>query len=82
MNQYPSPREPENDTAFAKHLESEFPRGAEIYEDSGLSKRDFLKLMGASVALAGVGLTGCRRPEAHMVPFTKGVEWTVPGKFL
>ena len=82
MNQYPSPREPENDTAFAKHLESEFPRGAEIYEDSGLSKRDFLKLMGASIALAGVGLTGCRRPEAYMVPFTKGVEWTIPGKFL
>jgi len=51
-------------------------------EDSGLSKRDFLKLMGASVALAGAGLTGCRRPQAHLVPFAKGVEWTVPGKFL
>ncbi|MEI6279119.1 MAG: 4Fe-4S dicluster domain-containing protein [Verrucomicrobiae bacterium] len=51
-------------------------------EDSGLSKRDFLKLMGASLALAGGGLTGCRRPEAHLVPFAKGVEWTIPGKFL
>ncbi len=75
-------RELENDPEFSKHLEAEFPRGAGLYEDSGLSKRDFLKLMGASMALAGVGLTGCRRPEAHLVPFTKGVEWTIPGKFL
>src|ERR1700745_966550 len=38
--------------------------------------------MGASMALAGVGLNGCRRPEAHLVPFTKSAEWTIPGKFL
>ncbi|MEI6073052.1 MAG: 4Fe-4S dicluster domain-containing protein, partial [Verrucomicrobiae bacterium] len=49
-------------------------------EAGGLSKRDFLKLMGASMALAG--LAGCRRPEARIVPFAKGVEWTIPGKFL
>ncbi len=79
-NIWRSLRELENDPEFAKHLESEFPRGADTYEASGLSKRDFLKLMGASIALAG--MTGCRRPEAHLVPFTKGVEWTVPGKFL
>ncbi|MCX6969416.1 MAG: TAT-variant-translocated molybdopterin oxidoreductase [Verrucomicrobia bacterium] len=81
-NIWRSLREFENDPEFAKHLEAEFPRGADVYEDSGLSKRDFLKLMGASMALAGVGLTGCRRPEAHLVPFAKGVEWTIPGKFL
>src|SRR5437867_3125332 len=38
--------------------------------------------MGASMALAGFGLNSCRRPEAHLVPFTKSVEWTIPGKFL
>jgi len=81
-NIWRSLRELENDPEFARHLEQEFPRGADVYEDSGLSKRDFLKLMGASMALAGVGLTGCRRPEAHLVPFAKGVEWTIPGKFL
>lgn len=75
-------RELENDPEFEKHLQQEFPRGADVYQDSGLSKRDFMKLMGASIALAGVGLGGCRRPEAHLVPFTKGVEWTIPGKFL
>ncbi len=41
-----------------------------------------MKLMGASMALAGVGLAGCRRPEGYLVPFNKGVEWTIPGKFL
>jgi len=75
-------RELENDPQFEKHLEQEFPRGAELYQDSGLSKRDFIKLMGASIALAGVGLTGCRRPDSYLVPFTKGVEFTIPGKFL
>ena len=34
------------------------------------------------MALAGIGLTSCRRPELHLVPFTKNVEWTIPGKFL
>lgn len=67
---------------FEEILHREFPRGADTYEDSGLSKRDFMKLMGASMALAGVGLAGCRRPEAHLVPFNKGVEWSIPGKFL
>src|SRR5881628_2320478 len=41
-----------------------------------------MKLMGASMALAGLGLTSCRRPEMHLVPFTKSAEWTIPGKFL
>lgn len=75
-------RELEKDPEFDKHLQTEFPRGAQVYEDGGLSKRDFIKLLGASMALAGVGLSGCRRPESHLVPFTKGVEWTIPGKFL
>ena len=38
--------------------------------------------MGASSALAGIGLAGCRRPEMHLVPFTKSAEWSIPGKFL
>src|SRR5436853_6978931 len=32
------------------------------------------------MALAGVGLTSCRRPELHLVPFTKSAESTIPGK--
>ncbi len=72
----------ESSPAFEAVLQREFPRGADVYEDSGLTKRDFMKLLGASMALAGVGLTGCRRPEAYLVPFNKGAEWTIPGKFL
>ncbi len=72
----------ENRPEFTEMLQREFPRGADVYDDSGLSKRDFLKLMGASMALAGVGLTGCRRPPSFLVPFRDGVEWTIPGKFL
>src|SRR5438552_15219748 len=63
-------------------LEREFPAGAAQLEGDEWSRRDFLKLMGASMALAGVGLTSCRRPEAHLVPFTKSAEWTIPGKPL
>ena len=72
----------ENSPGFETVLQREFPRGADVYEESGLTKRDFMKLLGASMALAGIGVTGCRRPEAYVVPFNKGVEWTIPGKFL
>jgi MoCo/4Fe-4S cofactor protein with predicted Tat translocation signal len=72
-----------NDTPeFRQWLEREFPEGAEELNGDKWSRRDFLKLMGASMALVGVGLTSCRRPELHLVPFTKNVEWTIPGKFL
>jgi MoCo/4Fe-4S cofactor protein with predicted Tat translocation signal len=67
---------------FREWLEREFPAGAAQLEGDEWSRRGFLKLMGASMALAGVGLTSCRRPEAHLVPFTKSVEWTIPGKPL
>src|SRR6478735_3289464 len=67
---------------FRGWLEREFPAGAAQLEGDEWSRRGFLKLMGASMALAGFGLTSCRRPEMHLVPFTKSVEWTIPGKAL
>src|SRR5258708_26499212 len=39
-----------------------------------------MRLMGGSMALAGIGLSGCRRPESYIVPYTKSVEWLIPGK--
>jgi MoCo/4Fe-4S cofactor protein with predicted Tat translocation signal len=72
-----------NTPKFREWLEREFPAGAsELNGDEEWSRRDFMKLMGASMALAGIGLTSCRRPELHLVPFTKSAEWTIPGKFL
>ncbi len=67
---------------FKNWLEREFPAGAAELNGDEWSRRSFLKLMGASMALAGVGMSGCRRPEMHLVPFTKSVEWTIPGKPL
>ncbi|HXY60285.1 MAG TPA: TAT-variant-translocated molybdopterin oxidoreductase [Chthoniobacterales bacterium] len=71
-----------NSAEFQRWFEREFPDGAAELEESGWSRRDFMKLMGASMALAGIGLTSCRRPQMHLVPFSKSVEWTIPGKFL
>ncbi len=67
---------------FRDWLEREFPAGAAELAGDDVSRRSFLKLMGASMALAGFGLSSCRKPEMHLVPFTKSVEWVIPGKFL
>lgn len=67
---------------FRGWLEREFPQGASELQGGDVSRRNFLKLMGASTALAGLGLSACRRPEMHLVPFTRGVEWSIPGKAL
>lgn len=78
--------ERKNTPEFKEHLQREFPSGADRAdknsETNGLSRRDFLRLTGASAALAGMGLSACRRPEAYLVPFTRSAEWTIPGKFL
>jgi molybdopterin-containing oxidoreductase family iron-sulfur binding subunit len=68
--------------SFEAALEREFPQGAAEFNGGEVSRRHFMQLMGASTALAGIGLAGCRRPEMHLVPFTKSAEWTIPGKFL
>ncbi len=67
---------------FRGWLEREFPAGAAEIEGDDVSRRSFLKLMGASMALAGFGLSSCRKPEMHLVPFTKSAEWVIPGKAL
>jgi MoCo/4Fe-4S cofactor protein with predicted Tat translocation signal len=67
---------------FRSWMEREFPQGASEIQGDDVSRRNFLQLMGASVALAGLSLSACRRPLKNLVPFTKGVEWSVPGKAL
>ncbi|MEI9896410.1 MAG: TAT-variant-translocated molybdopterin oxidoreductase [Chthoniobacter sp.] len=67
---------------FRGWLEREFPQGAAEIQGGDVTRRNFLKLMGASTALAGLGLSACRRPTMHLVPFTRGVEWSIPGKPL
>ncbi|MDQ6626468.1 MAG: TAT-variant-translocated molybdopterin oxidoreductase [Verrucomicrobiota bacterium] len=68
---------------FQDWLSREFPSGADQLKGDEWSRRSFLKLMGASMALAGAGgLSSCRRPEMHLLPFSKSVEWAIPGKAL
>ena len=63
---------------FQAQLEREFPAGASSL--SGVDRRQFFKLMAASFALGGVGLaSGCRRPEANILPYGKSVEGVIPG---
>ena len=49
----------------------------ELCASTGLSRRRFLELMGASMALAG--LSGCRWPEKEILPFTSQPEGLAPG---
>jgi MoCo/4Fe-4S cofactor protein with predicted Tat translocation signal len=72
----------EESPQFTEWLEKEFPDSVKDIVSNPVSRRGFLQLMGASMALAGITLTGCRRPEAHLVPYTKSAEWIVPGKAL
>ena len=71
--------------AFRGWLEREFPQGAaemELDGPDGLSRRSFVQIMGASLALAGFGFSGCRRPEIQFAALSKSVEWSIPGKAL
>lgn len=63
---------------FLARLQQEFPHAAERW-DSPSNRREFLKLMGASLALAGFnGCTG--QPVETIVPYAEMPEQLVPGK--
>jgi molybdopterin-containing oxidoreductase family iron-sulfur binding subunit len=65
---------------FAEELGREFPLFASEW-DAGLSRRRFLELSGASLALAG--LTACvKQPREGLVPYVKQPEEVVPGRPL
>lgn len=65
---------------FQELVAREFPRQASEWLDP-MSRRRFIKLMGASLALAG--LTACaHRPPETIVPYVRPPEEIVPGKPL
>src|SRR5882672_7832209 len=65
---------------FQEMLRREFPKGASEWLDS-VSRRGFLKLMGASLAMAG--MTACtKQPLEPIVPYVKQPEEVVPGRPL
>jgi MoCo/4Fe-4S cofactor protein with predicted Tat translocation signal len=62
---------------FQDMLHREFPKGASEWLDS-VSRRGFLQLMGASLAMAG--MTGCTKlPLQEIVPYVRQPEQVVPG---
>lgn len=72
-----------NTEEFQEMVEREFPRQADEMRDP-VSRRTFLKLMGASLALGG--LSGCqfaiRQPQEKVLPYVRVPEGVVAGKPL
>ncbi|MDB5297050.1 MAG: Fe-S-cluster-containing hydrogenase component 1-like protein [Phycisphaerales bacterium] len=68
-------------TEFRQMMDREFPQAAGEWDD-GVSRRNFMKLMGASLALAGLTSAGCGKPEERIVPYVQQPEILVPGKPL
>jgi molybdopterin-containing oxidoreductase family iron-sulfur binding subunit len=67
-------RDPES---FDEFFHEEFPQQA-VALDKGVDRRDFMKLMGASVAMAG--LAACQQPAQSLVPYVRQPENMVPGQ--
>src|SRR4051794_6659319 len=68
----------QNTPEFQAAVEKEFPSAAQEWVDP-VSRRGFLKVMGASMALAG--LAGCtKQPDELIYPYVKAPEDLLLGK--
>jgi molybdopterin-containing oxidoreductase family iron-sulfur binding subunit len=65
---------------FRDYLHREFPEQASQFNDPK-GRRDFLKLMSASLALAGVGAC-VKQPPEKIIPYVRQPEDMVPGRPL
>ncbi len=74
--------EKSGDPNYKASLAAEFPDGTSemTAEEGEVSRRNFLTVMGASMALAG--MTACRRPEEKILPYARPPEEMIPGKPL
>jgi molybdopterin-containing oxidoreductase family iron-sulfur binding subunit len=69
-----------NTDDFREFIEREYPHQADEWNDP-VERRTFLKIMGASLALAG--LSGCvYQPPESIVPYARQPEDLIPGKPL
>ncbi len=66
---------------FEEFVSREFPQHAEEWHDP-VSRRSFLKVMGASLALAGLSSACVIQPPEKLIPYVKQPEEIVPGKVL
>jgi Fe-S-cluster-containing dehydrogenase component len=65
---------------YRTHVTDEFASGAFEWP-AGLSRREFLRLSGATLALAGLGAC-TKQPIEKIVPYVKQPEEVIPGKPL
>jgi len=69
-----------NTPEFQDYVAREFPSQASEFNDPA-GRRQFLKLMGASLALAGV--SACtRQPDEKIIPYVRQPEEVIPGRPL
>jgi MoCo/4Fe-4S cofactor protein with predicted Tat translocation signal len=68
-----------NNEEYRKFVDREFPENASELKD-GYSRRNFLTIMGASIALAG--FAACRKPVQKIVPQSAMPEYMVAGRPL
>jgi MoCo/4Fe-4S cofactor protein with predicted Tat translocation signal len=70
---------------FEAHLNEHFPKQAAIMRQYGMDRRTFLKVMGASLTMAGFGLQGCttaQEPSEQIIPYVRMPEEIIPGEPL
>jgi MoCo/4Fe-4S cofactor protein with predicted Tat translocation signal len=67
---------------FEEFVKGEFPQHAETWTTDATSRRNFLKIMGASLALAGLGSACVIQPPEKIVPYVNQPEELIPGKPL
>lgn len=71
-----------NDTEFVKNAEREFPEFPDMDSDEGPNRRDFLKLMGFSIAAAS--LAACEAPVKKAIPYLNkpvDIDPTIPNYY-
>ncbi|MGK2857292.1 MAG: TAT-variant-translocated molybdopterin oxidoreductase [Thermoanaerobaculia bacterium] len=66
-----------DEESFFASVSEEFPQQAVPLQE-GVDRRDFVKLMGSSLALAG--LSACTVPQEKIVPYVRQPENMIPGK--
>jgi molybdopterin-containing oxidoreductase family iron-sulfur binding subunit len=67
--------------AYQEAVAREFPAGAS--ELDGASRREFMQLLGGSLALAGIGtMAGCKDPPERILPYNLKPEDVTPGRPL
>ena len=67
----------QNMDGFDEAIERDFGTATEGFEDDGVSRRRWLQLMGASLALGG--MSGCRYEEEQIAPFAFRPQNRIPG---